>query len=344
MIPRKIVIIGPGAVGTCVGAWLAEAGLDVSIHGRPQAMDLIEERGLRHYEGSMGPATASLVRPKILRSLELLEKDDILVFCTKNRGLEEAASVASAASAARPFALSLANGFDNQAILPRYFSRRAYGIVGFNCWLDETGLAGWQSRGPLVIGSPEDGRMEECRALGALFSTAFPVETTRHFDDAAHSKLVINLANTVTSLVGQGFRPLDDVASLQRLLSRTLAEGVRVVKAAGYRGYKVGEMPGFGLISVLDVLPGFLTRGIFSRNLAKMVKSSMSQDLFQRGRHDTELESLTGYLVHLAHRVGVSAPWNESLYRIAKERFSEPEFKPLEPAELLAMIEDVQNL
>ncbi|HUX37449.1 MAG TPA: ketopantoate reductase C-terminal domain-containing protein, partial [Rectinemataceae bacterium] len=152
-------------------------------------------------------------------------------------------------------------------------------------------------------------------------------------------KIVVNLANTVTSLVGQGYRPIDDLSALQRILSKTLAEGVRIVEAAGYRSHRIGSVPGFGLIRAMDRLPAFLTRAAFARNLDKMVRSSMSQDLFQRGRHDTELESLTGYILRLAAESGVAAPWNEGIYQIAKERFAMAEFRPLEASSLLASLQ-----
>jgi ketopantoate reductase len=139
--------------------------------------------------------------------------------------------------------------------------------------------------------------------------------------------------------VGQGYRPIDDIASLQRLVSRTLYEGVRVVEAAGFREYHVGAMPGFSKIRAAATLPAFLTRGMFKQSLAKMVKSSMSQDVILRGGTETELESLTGYIVALAARHGVEVPYNAALYRIAKDAFSRAPFTPVEPKTLLDAVE-----
>ena len=335
----RVVVFGPGAVGSCIASWLAESGVETAVYGRATALDRIESSGLSHYEGSKGRASASVARPAALRSLEGLEEEDLLVFCTKNTGLEKAAKEAAEACDSRPFALSLANGIDNQEILPAYFPRCGFGIVGFNCWLDEPGLVGWQSRGPLLLGTPDNSHLERLREIASLFSRGLPTETTPRFNDAAHAKIVINLANTVTTLVGQGYRPIEDVAALQRLLAQTLAEGVRVVRAAGYRSHRLGSMPSFTLIQAMASLPGFVTRSAFKKNLARMVRSSMSQDVVQRGLHDTELESLTGYIVGLAARQGLAAPWNEGLLRIARERFAAERYEALEPARLLEMLE-----
>lgn len=343
MIGRRIVIVGPGAVGSSLAAWLAEAGLPVELHGRPPALDRLEALGLRHYRGSSGPDSARLTRPLLRRSLAGLGSEDLLVFCTKNGSLDAAAEEAArvlgqGGGEGPPFALSLANGLDNQAILPRHFPRCAFGIVGYNCWLDEPGLVGWQSRGPLLLGRPDGDFAAEIGDIIALLGRALPVEGSRRFQDAVHAKLVVNLANTVTTLVGQGFRPIDDLPAFQRLLGSTLAEGVRVVEAAGYRAHPLGPMPSYALIKAMASLPAWLTRIPFRRNLAKMVRSSMSQDVIQRGRRETELESLTGYIVELARRQGLAAPWNEGLYRVARERFAEPVFRPLGSAELLALV------
>ncbi|HUX38682.1 MAG TPA: 2-dehydropantoate 2-reductase, partial [Rectinemataceae bacterium] len=185
----RLVIVGPGAVGSCVAAWLCEAGLDAVVHGRPGAMDRIEAEGIQHYEGKSGARTARRLRPPVLRSLAGLDEDDLLLFCTKNRGLEEAASSAAAASGARPFAISLANGIDNQEILPRHFVRRAYGVVGFNCWLDEEGRAAWQNRGPLLLGTADNSFAAELSSLAKTLSLALPTSTSRRFGDAVHSKI-----------------------------------------------------------------------------------------------------------------------------------------------------------
>ncbi len=47
--------------------------------------------------------------------------------------------------------------------------------------------------------------------------------------------------------------------------------------------------------------------------------SSMSQDIIQRGGTDSELESLTGYILRLARRNRVKAPYNEAVYELGKE-------------------------
>ena len=69
-----------------------------------------------------------------------------------------------------------------------------------------------------------------------------------------------------------------------------------------------------------------------------MNMSSMTQDVALRGAHDTELELITGYIVELAAKHGVPAPYNRTIYRLGRERFR-PGFEPLPCAEVLAAVE-----
>jgi 2-dehydropantoate 2-reductase len=335
----KIVFVGAGAIGGSVAVWLAEGREAVFCHDRPEVMDAIDARGISHYDGALGKERATKVAVKTLRSLEGLGEDDVLVFGVKNFILDEVAREASRATGGRPLALSMANGLDNQEIMPRHFKRVVYAVVGYNAWLDGPGLIGWQNRGPLVLGTPDNSLQPELAELGAVFSRGLETVVTDRIVDAAHSKLVVNLINTITTLVGQGYRPITDIASMQRLVSQTLYEGVRAVLAAGHREYHVGNMPGFSKIRASATLPAFVTRGMFKKSLAKMVRSSMSQDVLLRGGTATELESLTGYIVKLAEKNRMAAPWNAGLYRIAKEAFAKPGFTPFEPAALVKAIE-----
>ena len=138
--------------------------------------------------------------------------------------------------------------------------------------------------------------------------------------------------------IGRGAKPLSDLAIYQRLLSQTLWEGVRVIRAAGYREYHIAGMPPFALLHVLAVLPGWLMRPMFKREIRAMRMSSMTQDVVLRGAQDTELESITGYIVGLAAEHGVPAPYNRAIYRLGKGRFH-PGFEPLNCEDVLAAVE-----
>lgn len=152
-----------------------------------------------------------------------------------------------------------------------------------------------------------------------------------------HSKIVVNLTNALDALLGRGARPLPDLAIYQQLLTQALWEGVRVVRAAGYREHRIAGIPPFALLHLAAVLPGFLTRPLFERRMRAMRMSSMTQDVLMRGAQDTELESITGYIVRLAAEHGVAVPYNRAICRLGREKFR-PGFEPLLPEQVLAAV------
>jgi hypothetical protein len=81
-----------------------------------------------------------------------------------------------------------------------------------------------------------------------------------------------------------------------------------------------------------------VTRPVFKRELRAMRMSSMTQDVVLRGAHDTELESITGYIVGLAAQHRVAAPYNRAIYRLGREKFH-PGFEPLRCEDVLAAVE-----
>ena len=55
----------------------------------------------------------------------------------------------------------------------------------------------------------------------------------------------------------------------------------------------------------------------------------MTQDKVIRQKEQSELESLNGYLLSLAHQYNIKVPFNEVIYRLCKATFSRRPYKPL---------------
>jgi 2-dehydropantoate 2-reductase len=173
----------------------------------------------------------------------------------------------------------------------------------------------------------------------SILARGCPTEITDRLQDAVRSKIVVNLTNALDALLGRGARQLSNLAVYQQLLTQALWEGVQVVRAAGYREHRIAGMPPFGLLHLVAVLPLWLTRPLFERRVSAMRMSSMTQDVVLRGAQDTELESITGYIVRLAAEHGVAVPYNGAIYRLGREKFH-PGFEPLSPEQVLATVEE----
>ncbi len=334
----KILFIGPGAIGASVAAWVAESYPAVFIMGHGATQAALRTDGITTYQSAAPEQTRRTVRVATVDRPGDIADADIVVLAVKNYSLEAVARQVRDELGDRPIIVSLANGIHNQRVLPKFFSKVIYGVVAYNAWRDGPAVIGYQHKGPLLIGTPDNRLGAELRLVQSILARGCPTQITDRLQDAVHSKIVINLTNALDALVGRGWRPLSNLAVYQQLLSQTLWEGVRIIRAAGYHEYRIPGMPPFSLLHLTTLIPGWVIRPVFKRRLSAMAMSSMTQDVALRGAHDTELESITGYIVRLAGEHGVAAPYNRTIYRLGRENFH-PGFEPLRCEDVLAAVE-----
>jgi len=324
----KTVIIGAGAIGGCLGGWLSEKYEDVYLIDQGEVAKNLREKGLTLYpQGKIDNKKQTPV--KVVDSLSDVKDPELIVIAVKNYSLEMVAKSVSAEVKGDPIVLGLQNGSMNQTILPKYFKKVIYGVIEFNAWFDEPCVIGYQRKGPFVLGCTEKGLEKELSAVQAYMNGAVETESTDRIRDAVYCKMVINLTNSYTTLVGFKYREIGSLTLFKKVLSNSMYEGIKVLQAIGVKEYKAGDMPTWGKIKASATLPDFITMGIFKKNLAKMVLSSMAQDILQRKTGISEIDSLAGEFVRLAEEHKVPAPYNNAVYRLCKEEFTKPDFKPL---------------
>ena len=255
---------------------------------------------------------------------------DVIVIGVKNYNLEEACKELKNKVGDGPVIVAMQNGVENQHIIPKYFSKVIYCVVGYNAWFSKPGLLGYQKKGPLIFGTLQNELQQEMKQIAAIFAKGVNTVIVDHIQDAVHSKLIINLTNSLTTLIGFGFRKITDMKTFQILLTNLLYEGTMIAKAAGYKECKIGGMPPWFKIKAGATMPRFLTKFMFKNNVKKMVISSMAQDIIQRKQHESEIESINGYFCNLAETNGIPAPFNKTIYELCLREFARPVFNPLD--------------
>ena len=324
----KTVIIGVGAIGGCIGGWLSEKYDDVYLIDQGEVAKSLKEKGLTLYPQG-GESNKKKIEVKVAGRLSDVENPDIIVIAVKNYSLEAVAKSVAAEMKGDPIILALQNGVLNQSLLPKYFKKVIFGVIEFNAWIDEPGVIGYQRKGPFVLGTTAGGLEKELESLQSYMNAAVETVSTDRIRDAAYCKMVINLTNSYTTLVGFKYREIGSLPLFKKVLSNSMYEGIQVLRAMGVSEYQAGDMPTWSKIKASATLPDFLTMGIFKKNLAKMVLSSMAQDILQRKSGISELDSLLGEFIRLADQHKVPVPYNKAVYRLCKEGFAKKDFKPL---------------
>ena len=116
-------------------------------HGATQAA--LRQHGITTYQFAAPERTRRTVRVAVVDRPGEIGDIDIVVLAVKNYSLEAVARQVHDELGDRPVVVSMANGIDNQRILPKFFSKVIYGVVGYNARRDGPTLIGYQRKGPL---------------------------------------------------------------------------------------------------------------------------------------------------------------------------------------------------
>lgn len=326
MVQRNYLIFGAGAIGTTVASWLTHAQMTVSIFDKQEVAEHINQHGLDIYHGDK-PNIRHKCQVRAYWQLQDIPTPDVIILCVKNYSLHGVSQLLSAHFGADIMVVSLQNGVENQQVLPQYFNKIIYGVLCFNAWVDDFGVVGYQKKGPVALGHNGGVTEKEINGITQDFNKGVTSLVYPNLNDAAHCKIVINLTNSLTTLVALHQNDQSKSKKFQKLLTSMTYEGIKVMKAAGFKESKLGGMPSWGLITAAGLLPGFLTRRPYLKNLKKLVVSSMAQDIILNGGSVSELESINGYVIKLAKKHHIDIPINDAIYSICKEAFNQQPFQ-----------------
>ena len=330
----SVVVVGAGAIGLSLTGWLFPHVESLHLLARGNSLVELKASGLQLCHVGQGTKTYSV---NVIASLDDIDHPDIIVLTVKNYDIEAAAKMLrQQLGDEEPILVSLQNGIENQRIIPRYFSRSLFGVVCYNAWREGSSVVKFVKPGHVVIGALTDGRTSDLQSVASVLSLGLRCDITDCLQDAVHCKLAINLINGLMALVGFRKRSIESEKILVHMTTRLLAEGVEVVQTAGFKEQDLGSMPSWKDIELAVDMPESPENPLYDFIINRVGPTSMTQDVYS-GKPNTELESLNGYMLELARRVGVSTPINQAIYEIAKERLH-PRFTPIEEDVLWEMI------
>ena len=303
--PRRIGVMGAGAVGSFYGAMLARAGHEVTLIGRPAHVQAIQRDGLKLEMGGTTHTVALQASsdPAALRGAELL-------LCCVKSGDSEAAALQLAPHLDRSSCvMSLQNGVDNAETLQRHLPCRVIpAVVYVAVALGGPGIVRHFGRGDLVIGAMPGGcessvpEWPTLQWLVDLFAVAqVPVRIVPDVAVELWAKLLVNCAyNAISALAQMPYARMAALPPIVELQDRVVQEVIAVAAACGVSLSLQASREAVAKIAV--GMPQQL--------------SSTAQDM-QR-RKSSEIDHLNGFVARRGQALGVPAPVNQALYALVK--------------------------
>ncbi|MEU2182811.1 2-dehydropantoate 2-reductase [Streptomyces thermolilacinus] len=315
-MPLKIAVFGAGSIGCHLGGLLA-AVCEVTLIGRPAAMETVRERGLRLTGGGRADAR---IPPALLRASSAapdVSGADYVLVTVKSGATREAAEAIRPHLGAHTVVVSFQNGLRNPEVLrsalPVGTSVLA-GMVPYN--VVRTGPAAFHqgTAGALMVDDvPDAGAL-----VAALRRVGLEVEQHGDMRRVQYAKLLMNLNNAVNALSGLPLRDQLGTRAFRRCLALCQEEALAAYRAERVVPARLGPVPASFTPWLLRLPDGVFRRvAAASLRVDARARSSMWEDL-ERGR-PTEIDSLQGEVVALAARHGLRAPVNARLVELVRE-------------------------
>ena len=109
--------------------------------------------------------------------------------------------------------------------------------------MDKPGVFGTRGKNLIILGTLNENNQEILGEITDIFNKSFPTIMTKDFQNAAHSKLITNLGNSIFTLIDQKSQDDDSIFKLWTIVVNSFLEGVKILEAAGYKEYELKGLP-----------------------------------------------------------------------------------------------------
>lgn len=276
----SILLIGPGAIGATLAAWLCQSEKHLVTVAARTPFDGIE---------TTTPDGVILARPRVITAPDQAQPVDWILSVTKTYDSDDAAKWFPRAMGANTRLAIIQNGVEHLARFANHFPRERTVPVMIDLPADRSAPGRTLQRRNARIEVPTGASSADFLELFA--HTAFDARQTDDFTTALWKKLCLNASGAVSVVLlkGAGISHHDGVAELMRDIVR---ECVAVGRAEGAR--------------LDDSMPDLIVQG--ARQAPRDTTNSMVADRVA-GR-PMEIDARNGVIVRLGRKHGIPAPVN----------------------------------
>ncbi len=314
-----ITIVGAGAIGGTVGAFLSDAGYDVTLVDIDAAhVAAINEHGLR----VTGVRGDRVFRPRAIRGDELRGPLGVTFLCVKGHFTEGAMQQLGPLLAPDGYILSLQNGMNEKVIARHVGTERTVGaFVHFGADLMEPGHIQLGTEQTIFIGELDGRVTPRAEALRDVLSHVMPAEVTANIWGFLWGKLVYGAMAFACSTVDASVPQVMDDALGRRVCYEASAEAYRVAKSQANQLERIGEFDP-NLFAPGDDAMARGERALME--MANAMRASVKQhmgiwrDLAVRKRK-TEVDMQVAVIVETGRAQGIPTPVNAAVLAVIHE-------------------------
>lgn len=316
---RPITIVGAGAIGGIIGAYLDDAGYDVTlVDSAPDHVAAIREGGLR----VVGARGEQVFQPRIIFPEELEGPLEVVFLCVKGHFTGPAMDRLAPLLAPEGCVLSLQNGLNEALIAECVGAGRTVGaFVHFGADLLEPGLIQLGYEETIHVGELDGKTTPRLEALREALEHAMPTRVTDNIWGFLWGKLVFGALGFLVSCVDAPVAEVVDDPLGRRLCRAVCAEAYLVARTQVERVEPIGEFepekfaPGDGTEARADE-----TLSALADSWRNSIKQHMGiwRDLKVKKRK-TEVDMQVARIVDTGRKQGVPTPVNIAVLDMVHE-------------------------
>jgi 2-dehydropantoate 2-reductase len=315
----RLAVVGAGAIGGTVGAYLSRAGHDVTFIDRDaDHVAKMREQGLR----IEGPIDEFTVQAPAFQPGEVTGSFETILLCVKAHATEAATHDLLPFLTAGGYIVSMQNGLNEQVIARIAGEARTMGcFVNFGADYLEPGLIHYGGRGAVVVGELDGRDTERLRDLhGVLREFDADAVATSNIWGYLWAKLAVGTMIFATALTDEG---IADCYAMPRFRPLFIDIAREVLAVASARSIRPEPFDGFDPSAFLPGTP----REASMRSLDQMVAfnrrsakthSGVWRDLAVR-RRKTEATAQLGPIVSYGAESGVDTPLTAKVIEMVQE-------------------------
>jgi 2-dehydropantoate 2-reductase len=297
----KIVIVGPGAMGSLFAALLSKSREEVWLLAKDKERgSKLNEKGIS-LEGISGNWQAKV---KVTAQPEEIGAADLVIICVKSYDTKEACLSAKPLIGTSTLVLTLQNGLGNIEIIGEVVGQEKVlgGVTNQGATLLDTGQIRHAGKGETVIGRIDGKIPVELRQIREIFNKAgLETRISRDIKGLLWSKLIINVGiNALTAITRLHNGKLIEFEGTRRILREAVTEAIRIAKRKR--------------IKLIYDDPLAKVEAVCEATAANI--SSMLQDVIRKKR--TEIDFINGVIVRQGQELGIPTPINSVFLDLVK--------------------------
>jgi len=297
----KIVIVGPGAIGTLLAAFLSKSKEEIWILDyKKDRAEKLKIKGVS-LEGTGGNIEA---KPKVSCDAKDIGKADLIIICVKSYDTKNAITQCKTLSTDKTSILTLQNGLGNIEIITETLGseRVIGGVTNLGSTLIDTGKAIYAGKGETIIGRLDGKVTIELRMVREIFNkVGLETRISHDIKTILWSKLIINTGiNALAGITRLKNGKLIEFEGTRKIMRLAVTEAVRIAKRKRIK--LIYDDPLAKVEAVCEAT-------------AENVSSMLADVLCKK---QTEVDFINGVILRLGQELNIPVPVNALLVDLIK--------------------------